>query len=168
MVTLLKAANMICATLRNSERLAHAARHGGDEGGPPPGRNGPPRGHHPGSGPGQYNPSIVVSGPPPNSPAPTPAPAPFQQYQQPPPVRCNTIIYYTFIYVYIDMFSFLISREYRAGFIHKHARKGSQNYTYSKAGRSDQSNFRGDVVVSVVYCRQKPRSFSCLQCFVSP
>ena len=86
MPILMKAANMICAVLRNGERLAAAAREGGggrgDRG--PSGSNGAGGGGGGDRrGPAPYNPS----GPPPTSQAqPSPAPVNYQYQQQPPPV----------------------------------------------------------------------------------
>lgn len=88
MPVLMKAANMICAVLRNGERLAAAAREGGAGG---RGERGPPGSNGAGSGdrhrgPTQYNPS----GPPSSQGQPSQAPTNFQ-FQQPqqqqPPVR---------------------------------------------------------------------------------
>lgn len=88
MPVLMKAANMICAVLRNGERLAAAAREAagggrGDRG--PPGSNGGGGGgggDRNRGGPAPYNPA----GPPQASqPQPTAAPVNYQ-YQQAPPV----------------------------------------------------------------------------------
>eukprot|EP00752_Nemacystus_decipiens_P004730 g4311.t3 len=93
MPVLMKAANMICAVLRNGERLAAAAREasgGGGGGGRgdrgPPGSNGAGGGGGDRRGPAPYNPS----GPPPSSQAqPSPAPVNYQYQQQPPPQQQN-------------------------------------------------------------------------------
>lgn len=88
MPTLMKAANMICAVLRNGERLAAAAREAGgggrgDRG--PPGSNGSgggSGGDRNRGGPTPYNPA----GPPQSAqPQPTAAAVNYQ-YQQAPPV----------------------------------------------------------------------------------
>lgn len=89
MPVLLKAANMICAVLRNGERLAAAARGEGGGGGGrgdrgPPGSDGGGGGGDRHRGPAQYNPS----GPPPSSQGqPSPGPVNYQFQQQQPPVR---------------------------------------------------------------------------------
>lgn len=91
MPVLMKAANMICAVLRNGERLAAAAREGGGGGGRgdrgTPGSNGAGGGDRRGGG-APYNPS----GPPPSSQTqPSPAPVNYQYQQQPPPVRLKYV-----------------------------------------------------------------------------
>ncbi|CAN0378717.1 unnamed protein product, partial [Ectocarpus fasciculatus] len=93
MSVLMKAANMICAVLRNGERLAAAAREGGGGGRGergPPGSNGGGGGGGGGGdrnrgGPAPYNPA----GPPQSAqPQPTAAPVNYQ-YQQAPPQQQN-------------------------------------------------------------------------------
>lgn len=102
MPVLMKAANMICAVLRNGERLAAAAREGGGGG---RGDRGPPRNNGAGSGGGDrrggptpYNPS----GPPPSSQAqPSPASVNYQ-YQQQQPVSKETRLSKQLCYSRVD------------------------------------------------------------------
>lgn len=100
MSALLTAANMICAVLRNNEKLSMAARQGGAPGaGGGPGSNGSAGGGGdrergaPRGGPGPNNGPRGGSGPPPASPSggATPANFPFQQQQQPVPVSAGLV-----------------------------------------------------------------------------
>lgn len=82
MPSLMKAANMICAVLRNNEKLATAARLAAS------GANGAA------AVPGQYNQGRPGGAPPPQAQAPGLAPAPYQFQQQAPLVRIdNSRIY---------------------------------------------------------------------------
>lgn len=97
MPVLMKAANMICAVLRNGERLAAAAREGGDgrgdrghHGSNGVGRGGGGGGDRHRGGPAQYNPA----GPPMSAQAPpSAAPVNYPYQQQAPPVRVFSVFF---------------------------------------------------------------------------
>ena len=100
MSSLLKAANMICAVLRNNEKMSNAARQGDAPGGggAPPGSNGAvgggdrdrgaPRGPGGPGGPGGPLNGLrgASGGPPTASPSGGATPASFSYQQQPVPV----------------------------------------------------------------------------------